>query len=458
MGLKLLIINQQIEAWSDSGRRLRFTTRHEAVLLGALALAEGRELLRAELAQGLWPETDFESARVNLRRRIADLRRLAGTRVEADRRWISLAMAGIEVRTGPGAALDACTALADRSEPTRLLWSQNDESLLEDWLAAWAECRPAPSLTLGREKLLMRASAKDASARSRVLAACGASALGLQPPDRSLVWRLANNAADEPELQPAAACLFDLTSLALHRSGSWTAAQAAAKKCLELSQASGMEQRALFSRFRLARMRQDTGGGRLRPDLLRALSSSRRTPEALQATAALNLVFAHFLHESPEDAAREAKEQRGSRKFSTPEHEGWLLLNLALSEAMAGRAADSARTILEANSLLNPLPGTLDHHWMWQTTVDAFAAAGWGRQAAIAERLSDRAMTLRGEAATPLNRARIQRRLSQAAREMSASDWLEAICEADEMPLQESHAFLMDELRQMAAGRPPRCA
>jgi DNA-binding SARP family transcriptional activator len=98
-------LGEQVQVESAAGRPLRLTTRHEGLLLGALALANGQELNRKRLAHLLWPDTEPDAAVVNLRRRLSDLRRLVGPYLEADRTCISLAPLAVEAIVDPSSAL-----------------------------------------------------------------------------------------------------------------------------------------------------------------------------------------------------------------------------------------------------------------------------------------------------------------------------------------------------------------
>ncbi len=451
-------LGERVLVETAAGRPLRLTTRHEGLLLGALALANGRELNRKRLAHLLWPDNEPDAAMVNLRRRLADLRRLVGPFLEADRTCISMAPGAVEAFVDPNEAIlpssaaAVCRRLQSSADQSRPRWTTER---LRDWLTAWsaAEVLHDEPDESDASSLLAAARSRRLSAEERLLAACGAACALLATPERRIAWRLAAELPSawrrEPELLPAWARLYEIASTGLHRSGHWAAAASAASFSAELCRRASLGSRLGPAQFRRARIAQDMGQFRWAYQEMLRLAETAHAPGA-RSVAQTNLIFAHTL------AGRFAEAEESAESIclggaASASVQSWAWLNLALTHSHQGQPARAAAAISRADESLPTPDCPLQNHWLWRQAAHAFAANESGAEALICDSLARRAAAALGDEPTPINRQLMDRRLVAITSREEPHRWMGALAEADAIPLQDAHGWVTDQMRRKLA-------
>ncbi|MBS1722923.1 MAG: hypothetical protein JSS66_08225 [Armatimonadetes bacterium] len=122
----------------------RFETKRSAQIIARLALARNSKMLRADLADLLWPEDFYDATRVRLRQELSRLRRALGRAADilvADQDTVSLDRSAVEVDVSEFDAEVRGSALAPdedtRAEKLVRAAQTSEETLLPGWDELW---------------------------------------------------------------------------------------------------------------------------------------------------------------------------------------------------------------------------------------------------------------------------------------------------------------------------------
>ncbi|MCG9895339.1 MAG: hypothetical protein MH204_07680 [Fimbriimonadaceae bacterium] len=450
-------IGDSVQARTEDGRSLRFRTRHESLMFGALALSQGRDLSRAELARLLWPEAEAESASISFRQRLCDLRRLLGDALESDRRTIRLHLPGLvtmERRTSgldSDSALSVCRSLALAADFDRFCGDRGWTSARLARLAEGILQGESATLHAGQASLpdlVSIAQGVENRLEDRLHAALGAATLQLDGPDRRFARSAPSLLGEEvrrrPDLIRALAALFEAAAIACHRDGRWARAVMCQEEAVRLYREAGDSEALSAAEFKQARMAIDIGRFRSGYEAIGRMRQNGELSTRLMALADLNLVFAHSLAGRLRSAHESAMSFRRCPLARDSVLHPWARLNESVLFCRAGRPREAASAILEAQQEIGPPAHPLDHHWHWHQATDVFVCLGDSARTAFTDTLAQRAAEYRQESMTPINRNRFESSVTDLAARSRTQEWLAAVEEAEAVDLASAHEIVMD--------------
>lgn len=447
-------IGRQVVAREFGGDLLFLRTRHEGLLLGALALAGGRELSRAALAGHLWPEMAPDRAGMNFRQRLRDLRRTVGERVDADRTAVWLKADGVTVLELPGAALDACRTMARecdfRSQRGGQAWSGTDAW---EWLRATVAGERAGREPVAADWAGLMRTAEDSGRETeeRLLAACLLARLQIQGVESGATQRFAlaflEAGRGREELSLPLGYLAGLAALESRRSGSPAEAflfLTESERCFRAAQSGWALQ---LSALRRGRMLLDFGQSRTGYAQLCALDGAG-LDHYLGPMLDLNLVFAHSLA-GDYGAARTAGQRFRSGSGWDSGMLSWLLLNESFLHCRQGQLRQAAETILEASRVLDAPLKPLDAVWHWTQAMEVFSRMGAGYQAAVTDTLVRRSWRMMSEGATPMVQRLYEKSLVRVVERAETRDWMAGVRAAESLDLELGQATVQEMLARV---------
>src|SRR5689334_203321 len=152
----------------------RFETRRSAQLLARLALSRNPRMLRADLADLLWPEDFYDATRVRLRQELSRLRRALGEAdpvVLADPEFVALDASAVEVDLSLfESELRAARVAEDPSIKTAKLeraLELADDEFLSGWDEDWVVAERSRLRSLLIELLVTLAELRNEAGRSQ---------------------------------------------------------------------------------------------------------------------------------------------------------------------------------------------------------------------------------------------------------------------------------------------------
>lgn len=456
MGGLLVEFGKELHAFDEQGHPFSFRTQQECLIFGSLVLASPFELHRQKLAADLWPESSIEKASVSFRQRLSSIRRQFENHLVSDRTAISLHVPGSTVIVDPKTAADPdslhsrCLALVEGA----LLDPHEERLNSSGWIRKQAASildGSAPGDFTRKAIHYFYAVALDSS-RDRedrlVYAVLAASNEGYRL-DSSRIMTLPTefdtSYLEDQFLRRCMAYLYQQAAKVAHGRGYWRRSALLEERGLHFSQSN-------WSRFRVIRknidIRLDT---RAYTALLEFGASAAPDPDLLSYID-MNLVHAHALVGDYDMGHKAAKRCR-ARSRNSPSHvlENWLCLNEALLAMHSGNHRQALAHLIEADSTGGALTSPIDLVWHWLIAAQVFASMDDYRRTAVFSSLIERVCGLGNKHVSPTNLISFEARMEYAARRSSTTNWLEAIGEAENIPLAQMQDFYRSNLRQVLA-------
>lgn len=440
MGKLLIEVGQTVRSVHPAAGPLYFRTRHEAHLLGALALASPAELRRDALAYLLWPDSARGNAQQNLRQRIASLRMLVGEVLQADRKavWLQPGTFHLGPRSA-GDSFEACSRLVQECAATTPMgyrpasWIRRTEHGLLS-----GDRTPYFNPTQAQELLNVLDSdihePDEQLALAFLLTDCSLPSGALE----RLLGFFAN--IDESRVRRSVHQAF-CTRLAqvAHRQGQWHTSLMLEREAERLADSRNV---ARWASFRHLRKQIDL---RVNRELLKRLMEMRgdpNTPSELHPWIDMNLVFACAVRREVGEA--EAARQRARRNPMTQNNQellSWLHLNEAMLTCLVGKPRIALDYLREAWRAVPSTASPLGCFWHWYGAVHTMSALGRGADAANLYTLAEQARERHAAHLTPINRVLLDHSLSVAMTQQTPHTWLSAVHQARQLPLSESPAL-----------------
>lgn len=448
-------VGDEVRATRANGQPLTFKTRHEALLLGTLALAAPSELCREALAEAIWPHSDRTLARQNLRQRLATLRHQLGDEFEADRQTVRLRglhLATI-VESESGEMVRACRKLLARTQsnsslavrPLVLSWPEIDEEI--------SGTRTPQNLAHAvRSTTLAFALDPRHNWEQRMGAAiAGASNAGTAHAELVMQAPLELRAECPPDLaaQRALAYLHQQAARLAHVRGDWQMSITHERESVRrFAQAQDPLGRA-WATFRTVRKSIDLRLSDRNYQDLQEMRRLTRLPGRLLGFIEMNLVHAGALRGDWNTANRAFSDCLSRPEIRDGvELASWLKLNRATLQSRAGSPREALISLEEAAQTTGMAVPPHQCFWQWVVGVQVFAALNDVSSSALLFTLAERVRKPQDLHHTPTNQRALQAVLDPLARAHSPSAWLDAVAEAQAIPLVDAHGHYCDMIRQ----------
>ncbi len=454
-------IGHQIDADLE-GHPLSFTTRQEGLLLAALALADGQELSRRQLAAQLWPEKSLSAALTNLRQRVAALRRHLGGLLYIDRDWIAVTGVSCEVlldASSPHSLVAQCQQLAQRADADTVQgtkpWSRAD---LQNWVDATIRLQAPAREPQMADMFTLRGQCDDEQldAEYRLLVNCLVGYWEVQRGQALWAWQRLRKPPrvwlHDPALGSALALLFEIAGNGLHRRGHWHQCLLCFTKAAELFRTNGQDARALMLEFKTARVTMDVG---LRAPALQRLQEVRAHPTVddqplMRAYIDLNLVFAHTICGQTSEAHRIFAAATRSQHHHAAITDSWMFLNACTMFCQMGDRKRAVECLHHADQAYPDDAQPLDRQWIWYRAAEILSYADRDESAILVDALARRATMMAQNVISPLNVQRIEEIIHPSISRISTSQWLALVHKSERQDMTEAHATVMEHLAALA--------
>lgn len=464
-------IGEELAAWTQNRRPVQFRTRHEALLCAALVLAQGQELDRAALAKALWPDNTPESATVNFRQRLCDLRKTLGDQLEADRKAVRLPIAPAAILLHQDAAQNPTSLYsqarqiaqtATLADPTP--WS---DKKLQIWLEEALQNPNAPCpFPASLQNLHAQAeNPKAEQPTARLIAACVLARHDLQNGQNDFHFATAARILEsidphpdsaqrrppDPETLAPLAYLLELTAALARRNGNLAQAIAWQAEAAKQYQSANRPDQTRRAKFRTARMLVDAAQVQTGHQALLRFQD-KPLPPNLAPYLELNLVFVEAIRGRLEAATQARDRAKAATRHQSPDTLSWLHLNESVLLCRSGKPRLAAAAILEAKKTATAPRHAVDHRWHWAQAVEVFAHLGDVQSTAVADNLVNRAEAAAIEKTSPLNRFRKDRTVAALTAKTDPRTWIQAQTQAENIHLTEADTFIQSRLQQITQG------